>query len=113
MRNKPYNLSDSNVLKDPIHNKKYRHYSDIPKFALATGKHRKPAEKINKTYKNYWNIMAACAALRNGSSNLPDSNVSKRPAHSESYRHYSRNPQIGTCNWKILKICEKSQGGCS
>ena len=46
----------------------------------------------------------------NGSSNLPDSNVPKDPAHNETYQNYSRNPQIGPCNWKRLTIFEKSQG---
>ena len=48
--------------------------------------------------------------MRNGLPNLPDSNVPKGSAHWESNQHYSRNPQIGTCNWRILKICEKIQG---
>ena len=110
MRNGSSNLWDSNVPKGPIHNETHRHYSKISKFVLATGKPQKSSQKVNKIYKNYYNIRAAPAVMRNGSSNLPDSNVPKGSADSESYRHYSRNHQIGTCNWKILKICEKSQG---
>ena len=47
--------------------------------------------------------------MRNGSSNLPDSNVPKGTTDNGTYQNYSKNPQIGPCNWKILKIFEKSQ----
>ena len=47
--------------------------------------------------------------MKNDSSNLPDSSLPKGPTHIESCGHYSRNSQIYTCNWKILKICEENQ----
>ena len=48
--------------------------------------------------------------MRNESSNLPDSSVRKGRAHKETHQNYSRYLQIGLCNWKRLKIFEKSQG---
>ena len=48
--------------------------------------------------------------MRNGSSNLPDSNVPKGPTHNETYQKYSTNVQIHPCNWKIFQICVKNQG---
>ena len=53
IENKSSSLSDSNVPKSPAHNEKYRNYSEILKFVLATAKHQKSAEKVNKIYKNY------------------------------------------------------------
>ena len=47
--------------------------------------------------------------MTNGSSDLQDSNVPKGSAHNETYQNYSRNLQIGPCNWKILNFFEKSQ----
>ena len=52
---------------------------------------QKKSAKYKKMRNEKW-------VLRNGSSNLSDSNVPKGPILSETYRHYSRNPQIGLCN---------------
>ena len=48
LRNKSSNLANSNLPKLLGHIGKYRHYSEIPKFFLPTGKHQKSAEKVNK-----------------------------------------------------------------
>ena len=36
------------VRRGPAHNKPRRHYSKFPKFVLATGKHQKSLQKVNK-----------------------------------------------------------------
>ena len=73
MRNGSSNLSDSNVLKGPDGNETYWHFSKVPKFVLATGKHQKKKKKST----------AAPAVLRNGCSNPSDSNVPKGPGHNK------------------------------
>ena len=47
-KNGSSNLPVSNVPKTPTHNEIYQHYSKIPTFVLATEKHQKSAEKVNK-----------------------------------------------------------------
>ena len=36
------------MTKGPAHNETYQHYSKTPEFVLATGKHQKSSQKVNK-----------------------------------------------------------------
>ena len=49
------------------------------------------------------------AALRNGSSNLPDGHVPKDPAQSQTYRHYSKIPKLVPTTGKHQKPAKKTQ----
>ena len=48
------------------------------------------------------------AVLRNGSSNLPVSNVPKDPAHNEKYQHYSKISKLVLETRKHQKSTKKS-----
>ena len=52
-------------------------------------------------------MTAIPAVLKNGSSNLSDSNVSKDPADNETYRHYLKIPKFVLENGKYQKSSQK------
>ena len=46
--------------------------------------------------------------MKNGSFNLPDSNVPKGPTHIETYQHYSKILKLGLATGKHQKSAKKS-----
>ena len=83
----------------PVHSKINRHYSKIPKLVLATKKHQKSAKKYPAN--------SNPAVLKNGSFNLPDSNIAKGPAHNETYQNYSKISKVVVATGKHQKFAKK------
>ena len=92
-------------MRRPARNEINWHYSKIPKLVLATKKHQKSAKKY-PTKSNPCSLTHA--VLKNGSFNLPDSNVPKGPAYNETYQHYPKILKLVLATEKHQKLAKKS-----